>query len=613
MARQEQKQNTAGNQVKKTVRVPLIGNLQQRSTNLPTRDQRYVNCLIETSTNPITESKKLFVVKRPGTTIYSTPATDGDEGRGIWYFNGYVYSIFGDTLYRNNTAVQTLSTDTGICGAVEFPNGSDYGNSALFLSDGIDSWVIKKNNAITKVDQYHLQWSARTPIEAGDRRVPTTHNGFWYFALDNGNTHSTTEPTWPLVVGNTVVDNALTWECGGTYTELPVFQTSTFFGVGDVCMPTTETGYWYACVDGGTTAGTEPSWPITVGETVASGGTIWEVAGEYGGFPTPHMTTPQFMDQYIFLPDGNSNDIYNSNITKPFSWSALSFASAEAYPDNLIGLARQNNYIVAFGEKSTEFMYNEAKVNALTDFDSPISRAESLVLQVGALTKDCIFQSEKTIMFIGRSDIGGHSVWRIDGTQPREISTEYIEKFIDLETPSSGVTGFGMRVAGHVLYIINLPTSDKTFVYDIEEQVWTEWEYNGGRLPFMYMTDKNGDVLVQHESNGSIYKFDAEVFKDFDADIEVTIQLAKQDFDTDNRKFFHQIVLIGDSLSGTPSLSWSDDDYVTWETDRILSTGTRPYYTRTGAARRRAWRIKHTANYRFRLEALEITYSIGHH
>lgn len=609
---QEQKQNTAGNIVKKTVRVPLIGNLQQRSTTLPEKDQRYINVMIETSTNPITDTKKLFVVKRPGTELFATPASGGGEGRGIWYFNGYVYSVFGDTLYRNNTAVQTLSTSTGMCGAVEFPNGDDFGLSALFLADGIDAWVIKQNNSITKVDVYYLKWTSRTPIEAGDRRVPTTHNGYWYFAQDSGETHSSTEPTWPTIVGNTVLDNGVTWECGGTNTELEAFQTSTSYAVNDICQPTTETGLFYTCTDGGVSAGTEPTWPTTVGDTVTSGGTIWECSGEYGGFPTPHYTTPQYMDQYIFLPDANSHDIYNSNITKPFSWGALSFASAEAYPDYLVGLARQNNYLVAFGEKSTEFMYNEAKVNGLTDFDSPISRAESLVLQVGALTANAIFQAEKTVMFIGVSDIGGHSVWRIDGTNAKEISTEYIEKFIDLETPTSGVTGFGMRINGHILYVINLPTADKTFVYDIEEQVWVEWQYNGGRLPFCAMADKNGEVLVQHESNGSIYKFDVETFNDFDTHIDVEIILAKQDFETDNRKFYYQTTIIGDYYAGNILLSWSDDDYTTWETDRTLSSGNRPYFMRSGAARRRAWRIKYTHNSRFRIEALEINYSIGH-
>ena len=34
----------------------------------------------------------------------------------------------------------------------------------------------------------------------------------------------------------------------------------------------------------------------------------------------------------------------------PSSWNATNFVSAESFPDSVIGLARQNNQIVAFGK-----------------------------------------------------------------------------------------------------------------------------------------------------------------------------------------------------------------------------------------------------------------------
>lgn len=605
---QQTKQSTAGNLVKKTIRVPLVGNAQQRSTSLD-KDQQFINYILETSTNPVTETKKLFLVKRPGISLYSSPSTAA-EGRGIWYFNGYVYSVFGNSLYRNTTFVQTLSTSTGMCGAIEFPDYDDFGRMSLFLADGIDAWVIRTNNTIHKVDNYYLKWAQRTTYEEGDRVVPTTDNGYWYVCTDRGET-GTTEPTWPTTIGNTVVSGGCTFECAGIYTALAKFQTSHTYVYGDLIIPITESGYWFMCNDGGTSATTEPSWPVTVGETVTSGTCGFICMGEYGGFPTPHIPTPQYMDGYLFLPEQDSNYIYNSNITKWDSWGALSFVGAEAYPDNLVGLARQNNYIVAFGEHSTEFLFNSAKANQLTDFDSPLDRYEALVLQTGCLNINSLFQSEKSLVFIAKSGLGGHSVWRVDGTSAKEISTEYIEKFIDLETPSSTVRGFGLRINGHVLYLINLPTANKTFCYDLEEQFWTEWKYDGNKLPFCAMTDRNGDVLIQHESNGSIYKFNTSTFKDWDADIECVIRLAKQDFETDNRKFYYQTTIVGDSCDDPFYLSWSDDDYTTWSNEKELFLGNRPYFMRSGTSRRRAWKIRHVGNSRVRLEALEVTYSSG--
>jgi len=596
------KQNTAGNISKKTVRVPLVGNSQQRSTTLD-KDQRFINCLIETTNNPITNTKKLFLVKRPGTELYDD-VTTASEARGIWYFNGKVFSVFGDTLYKDGVAFLTLSTSTGACGATEFVNVEDFGNAGLFLADGIDAWVIDSNDNYTRVDTRHLEWEASTLIEVGDRRVPTTLDTYWYYCTASGRTGST-EPTW----STTNTDGTVSWARGGTYTGPEPFA-AVAYAIDDEVTPTTISGYWYKVIVAGT-ATTEPTdWPLTIGLTTTSGTVTFECAGEYGGFPTPHIPTPVYMDGYIALPDSGSQDIYNCNITKPFSWSTLAFTSAESYPDNIIGLARQNNYLTAFGTESTEFLYNAAKANDLTDFDSPFISHETMVIQTGSISRTAILQSEKTIMFVAASRIGGHSVWRVDGTQAKEISIEYIEKFLDQETTTNG---FGIRINGHMLFILNLPISDRTFVYDLEEGMWSEWQYNGGVFPFNSFCDANGTFLLQHNTNGKIYKLSPEIFSDFDADITVEITLAKQDFETDNFKFFTQTTLIGDSISSSVNLSWSDDDYDTWSSNKSLTPGNRPYFMRSGCARRRAWRLEHTDNSRLRLEALEVTYTVGDH
>lgn len=605
-------QQTAGNITKKTVRIPLSGNNQQRDT-ISDKDQRIINYVFETSTNTTTGAKKLFVVKRPGTVLHSSPSAVAAEGRGCWNFNGGVWSVFGSTLYNGTTAKATLSTSTGICGATEFVNNADYGKAGLFIADGIDAWTVDSTNTVRQVDIRYLQWAAATIIEAGDRRVPTTIGNFWYVAITSGTT-GTSEPVWPVIVGNTVVDGGVTWRNEGTYNGPLEWTNATAVAVGAEVIPTTESGFWYTCVDAGTTGALEPvSWPLIIGDTVADGTAVWECSGEYGGFPTPHVPTPVFLDGYVFLPDEDSVDIYNSAVSTPYSWSALDFASAEAYPDPIIGLARQNNFVVAFGTQSTEFFYNYARASQLTSFDSPIDRFESFVVQTGALSSNALLQAERSLLFVGDSQIGGYAIWRIDGSNATEISTEYIEKFIDLESPTSGVTGYGMRVMGHMLFVLNLPTANKTFVYDLEENMWSEWQYNGGMMPFIYFADANGTLLLQHKTNGKIYKFDPLTYQDFDASITCRIRLAKQDFETDSFKFYHQITIIGDKPTSTDIVRWSDDDYTTWSSDYTLPATDRPYFMRTGKARRRAWELEYTHNSARRLEAFEITYSIGNH
>lgn len=605
-----QRQTGAGNLTKKTIRVPLSGNNLQRETSSD-KDQRFINYCFETTKNTVTDTKKLFTVKRPGSVLHSTPSATAAAGRGAWYFNSAVWSVFGSTLYKGTVAKQTLSTATGMCGAVEFVNNTDFGKAGLFIADGIDAWIIDSLDAITQVDTRHLQWASNTTVESGDRRIPTTIGALWYVCTTSGKTGGT-QPTWPTIIGNSVTDGTAVWRCEGTYSGPPKYTTGAKT-VGMQVIPTTESGYWYTCKVAGAASAEPTNWPLIIGDTVVDGGVTWVCAGQYGGFPTPHVATPTFMDGYLFLPDSDSLDIYGSDVSTPLSWGALNFASAESYPDPLIGLARQNNYVVAFGSESVEFMYNYAKVNQLTTFDSPLDRYESLVLQTGCLHKDAVLQSERILIFIGQSKMGGKSVWRLDGSNAKEISTEYIEKFLDLETASSAITGFGCRIFGHILFIINLPTANKSFVYDLEENMWTEWQYNGGMLPFVTFCDANGAVIVQHATNGKLYKLDPLVYNDFDASIVCKLRLAKQDFDTDSYKFFFQTTIIGDSSTGSYTLRWSDDDYATWSNTKTLTAGSRPYFLRSGKSRRRAWEIGYTDNSGSRLEAIEVTYSIGDH
>ena len=55
--------------------------------------------------------------------------------------------------------------------------------------------------------------------------------------------------------------------------------TSTAFVVGKVVRPTPSNGYLYRATSSGTTGGTVPSWPTTLGQSVIDGGVIWENVG----------------------------------------------------------------------------------------------------------------------------------------------------------------------------------------------------------------------------------------------------------------------------------------------------------------------------------------------
>ena len=88
-------------------RLPLVVETSNRGSN--TRfDARLVNCYLEVS-----KESELYIYRRPGLGSYQTVSA-GTFGRGVFFWKGIVYSIFGDKLYADGVEVGTgLDTTTG--------------------------------------------------------------------------------------------------------------------------------------------------------------------------------------------------------------------------------------------------------------------------------------------------------------------------------------------------------------------------------------------------------------------------------------------------------------------------------------------------------------------
>lgn len=541
-------QQAAGTQLtSQPERIPLVGTLMYRSSARD-KDQRFINCFQESLKNDVTDSKKAYLVKRPGLTQSTQVLVGGGTARGFYYWDSAYYSVIGNKLYENSTEKLTLAGSTGEVGFVKFDNeGIEY----LFLCDGTNAYVIDAAGTVTQVNQTYSAWAAATAKSVGDRVIPTVVNGYYYeVTATSGSapytTHATTQPTWPITIGTTVVDNELTWTC----------------------------------------------------------------MGEYGGFPTPHIPTPRFIDGYMLLALEASGDIYNSDVDNVFGWGGGNFCSAEMWPDNIVRLARQNNQLVAFGANSTEFFYDAATASG-----SPFNRNEGTVLQIGCAAPYAVYENERFLLFVGQSESGGRAVWMVEGFSPKKVSTEAVERVLD--AAGSAITtakGYGLRTKGHLFYVINLATC--TLVYDVEEKVWHEWSTNVATahtaFTYNYQTDiGSGKSALLHNTDGYVYTVEPLIYQDNSTAILVDIYTQKYDGATMNRKFMHNLNVVGD-LGTAYTIRWSDDDYSTWNSFFTLSSA-RPFITRCGSFRRRAFHIRHTANEDLRTEAIEFEVDVGTH
>lgn len=61
----------------------------------------------------------------------------------------------------------------------------------------------------------------------------------------------------------------------GVFTNLDIWAATTAYLVNDCVRPTIPNGFGYRCTVAGNSAATEPTWPTVAGQTVVDGGVTW--------------------------------------------------------------------------------------------------------------------------------------------------------------------------------------------------------------------------------------------------------------------------------------------------------------------------------------------------
>jgi hypothetical protein len=339
-------------------------------------------------------------------------------------------------------------------------------------------------------------------------------------------------------------------------------------------------------------------------------------------FPTPHLPTPVFMDGYLFAQKTAGGSIYNSDVSDPSAWSG-SFITPDNYPDAAVGIARQNNQIAAFGKYSVEFYYNDGTTG------TPLAVNSQAVIQFGCASMASVAQQEGLLAFVAQSQTGGKYVVAIDGFEPHNISNAAIERILEAQGDDIVDSwGYFIRIQGHFFYVLNLPETSRTLVYDFGTKMWHEWDFTVDSSSYTFFpmaatteasdtAAANAGVYFLHQANGWVYKANTSLYQDAGQSLRVTIQTGRFDGDTAMTKFMSRLSYIGDYQSSTSNISvqYTDDDYQNWKPSvaRTLATNGRGYLYRLGNFRRRAFKLTHVANTALRAEALEMEIEKGVH
>ena len=292
------------------------------------------------------------------------------------------------------------------------------------------------------------------------------------------------------VVGNTVYHVDQLWR----YTILGYIQR----GATPVSMK--DNAQTIVIVDG-----TETGYTIDLASNTMS--TIVDSTGAFVG-----ADKVDYLDGFFIFNKPNTPQFYTS-LAQEVSFDSLYFANKNAAPDWLVTLVVNQRQLWLIGQQTTELWYD----SGASDF--PFQINSSYFIQHGCAAKYSVAQQDGNIFWLGTDPQGARIVLKGADLSAIKVSTHAIEnEFYDYPQVDDAI-GFTYQQLGHNFYVLTFPAADKTWVYDIDQDIWheravvdaagQEHRIRANGYAFAY-----GKHVVIDYATGALYEMSPDVYTD---------------------------------------------------------------------------------------------------
>jgi hypothetical protein len=277
----------------------------------------------------------------------------------------------------------------------------------------------------------------------------------------------------------------------------------------------------------------------------------------------------RYLDTFFLFNAPGTRNFYIS-LSNSITFDPLYIAGKVGYADNLIAIEVMHREIWLIGAQTTEVWYDSGAA------DFPFSLVPGAFIQHGCLAKNSVCAQDLAVFWISNDPQGSAIVLMGSNYNVERISTHAIEHEFATYSTVSDAIGYVYQEEGHMFYVLNFPTADVTWVYDLSTKLWHQRAYldsNGieHRHRSQVFAHAYGSYVVGDWQNGNLYAFDENNYTDNGVPIKrvrsfphVVNELKRVMY----RKF------VADMQSGaqtdpnatapTVSLRWSDDRGASW-------------------------------------------------
>ena len=236
-------------------------------------------------------------------------------------------------------------------------------------------------------------------------------------------------------------------------------------------------------------------------------------------------TTIDYQDTFFLLHQPGTNVFYCSlsnctyaQLTSSGAFDPTYVAAKTGTPDNISGLIMMNRNIWLYGtQRDTEVWYNAG--NAAF----PFAIASGVYIEHGCIAPYSIAKHDLITFWLSADKDGQCTVFKGTNYAAQRISTGAIAAQLSTYATVTDAIGMTYKQQDHIFYLLTFPTANKTWVFDVSENLWHErfWlDNNGGenrhRANCIAYAGPGygGAVVVGDWQNGALYNFDLNNYTD---------------------------------------------------------------------------------------------------